>query len=139
LSAGIDWPPTLSLSGTRVVLVEDDHDSRDLLWRVLSDSGAEVVAASNAKEALDAIERTRPDVLISDIGLPGEDGYELIRKVRMLGADSRMPAIALTAMSRLEDRTQALLAGYQIHLAKPVDPAELVITVASLAGRIQRN
>jgi CheY-like chemotaxis protein len=84
------------------------------------------------------LERCPPDVLISDIGMPGEDGYSLIRRVRMLGeGTARMPAIALTALSRLEDRTRALLAGYQSHLAKPVDPNELILTVASLVGRLK--
>ena len=102
--------------------------------------GATVIATSSAPEALEAIKRERPDVLVSDIGMPGEDGYELIRKVRMLGEDvGRVPAVALTALGRLEDRTRALLAGYQIHLAKPVDERELLVTVASLAGRLSRG
>jgi signal transduction histidine kinase/CheY-like chemotaxis protein len=127
---------TVSLHGTRVVVVDDERDAREILWRVLTESGAEVVTSSTLKEALEVIPRTRPDVLVSDIELGDEDGYELIRQVRMLGHDiGRIPAIALTALSRLEDRTQALLAGYQIHLAKPVDAHELAVTVASLTGR----
>jgi signal transduction histidine kinase len=137
VAAGGAAGPAISLGGIRVLVVEDDRDARELLWRVLTDAGAEVVAASSAAEALGAIQRVQPHVLVSDIGLPGDDGYELIRSVRMLGGVvGRAPAIALTAMSRLEDRTQALLAGYQLHLAKPVDASELVVTVASLAGRI---
>ena len=102
-----------------------------------ADHGADVVACTSASEAVEAAERVNPDVFISDIGMSGVDGYELIRRVRMLGGHlARVPAIALTAFSRLEDRTQALLAGYQIHLTKPVDAAELLITVASLVGRI---
>ncbi|HEY4214066.1 MAG TPA: ATP-binding protein [Steroidobacteraceae bacterium] len=128
----------VSLAGMRVLVVDDERDARELLWRVLTDAGAEVVGAGSATEALSVIERVRPHVLISDIGLPGEDGYELIRKVRMLGEEvGRVPAIALTALGRLQDRTRALLAGFQIHLAKPVDSRELAITVASLAARLK--
>jgi len=127
----------VNLTGVKVVLAEDDRDARGMLWQMLAERGAEVVTAASAVEALAVIERIHPDVLISDIGMPNEDGYELIRKVRMLGAGaSKVPAIALTALSRLEDRTRALLAGYQIHLTKPVDARELTVTVASLAGRI---
>jgi CheY-like chemotaxis protein len=76
------------------------------------------------------------DVLVSDVGLPGEDGYELIRKVRMLGeGKGRIRAVALTAFARLEDRTRAMLSGYQMHLAKPVDARELIVTVGTLAGK----
>jgi PAS domain S-box-containing protein len=131
---------TVSLTGLRVVLAEDDRDARELLWHVMAAGGATVIATSSAPEALEAIKRERPDVLVSDIGMPGEDGYELIRKVRMLGEDvGRVPAVALTALGRLEDRTRALLAGYQIHLAKPVDERELLVTVASLAGRLSKG
>jgi PAS domain S-box-containing protein len=127
----------VSLQGTRVLVVDDERDARELLWRILNDSGAEVVTCSSIAEALDVIGRVQPHVLISDIGLHDEDGYDLIRQVRMLGGDvSRVPAIALTGLSRLEDRTAALLAGYQIHLAKPVDAHELAVTVASLGGRL---
>lgn len=129
--------PRVTLHGTRVVVVDDEREVREILWRMLTDCGAEVVTAASATEALEAIQRVRPHVLVSDIGLDREDGYELIRRVRMLGEDvSRVPAIALTGLSRLEDRTRALLAGYQIHLAKPVDARELAITVASLAGQL---
>jgi PAS domain S-box-containing protein len=129
---------SISLVGIRVVIAEDDRDARELLWHTLDERGAEVVATGSASEALAAVERIHPHVLVSDIGLPGEDGYELIRKVRMLGDGlGSVAAIALTALSRLEDRTSALLAGYQIHLAKPVDARELIVTVASLAGRIK--
>ncbi|MBV8740614.1 MAG: response regulator, partial [Sinobacteraceae bacterium] len=133
---GLSYRTAVSLHGTRVVVVDDERDAREILWRVLTESGAEVVTSSTLKEALELIPRARPDVLVSDIELGDEDGYELIRQVRMLGHDvGRTPAIALTALSRLEDRTQALLAGYQIHLAKPVDAHELAVTVASLTGR----
>jgi PAS domain S-box-containing protein len=127
----------VSLQGTCVLVVDDEPDARELLWRILRDVGAEVVTASSIAEAISVIGRVRPQVLVSDIGLGDEDGYDLIRQVRMLGGDvGRVPAIALTGLSRLEDRTAALLAGYQIHLAKPVDGHELAVTVASLAGRL---
>ena len=126
----------VSLTGVRVLVVEDDADARTLVRRVLADSGATVVATASAAEALAALESFTPDVLVSDIGMPEQDGYELIRRVRMLGgAAGRVQAVALTAFARMEDRTQAMLAGFQMHLAKPVDPRELAITVASLAGR----
>jgi CheY-like chemotaxis protein len=95
------------------------------------------VTAASAQEALEAIERERPDLLISDIGMPGEDGYELIRKVRALpvGRGGKIPAIALTAYARTEDRLRALRAGYQMHISKPVELAELIAVIASLIKR----
>jgi PAS domain S-box-containing protein len=129
--------PPVSLAGLKVLIVDDERDARDVLWRILSERGAEVIAAGSVAEAVALAERVAPDVLVSDIGMSGADGYELIRQIRMLGGHlARVPAVALTAFSRLEDRTQALLAGYQIHLAKPVDASELAITVGSLAGRL---
>jgi CheY-like chemotaxis protein len=100
--------------------------------------GAEVVTAGSAQEALEALENGRHDLSISDIGMPGVDGYELIKKVRALpaGRGGKMPAIALTAYARTEDRLRALRAGYQMHISKPVELAELVAVIASL---IQRN
>jgi PAS domain S-box-containing protein len=126
-----------SLTGIKVLVVDDERDVREFLWHVLTQHGAEVLACDSARHALAHMERFAPTVLVSDIGLPDEDGYELIRQVRMLGnAAGRTPALALTALSRLEDRTRALLAGYQFHLAKPADAEELVITIASLSGRL---
>ena len=114
--------------------MDDERDAREVLWHILSERGAEVTACASAAEALSAIERIAPHVLVSDIGMPDEDGYEFIRKVRMLGEPvGRVPALALTAFSRLDDRTQALLAGFQTHLAKPVDARELILTVAAIA------
>jgi CheY-like chemotaxis protein len=128
---------SISLRGLRVLVVDDENDARDLLRRVLKNCDAEVATAASAKEAIELVERLRPDVLVSDIGMPEMDGYELIRRVRMLGEGAgSVRAIALTAFARLEDRTRAMLAGYQMHLAKPVDPKELMVTVANLAGRI---
>lgn len=135
--SGTTGPAKISLAGLKLLVVDDDRDSRELLQHLLTDRGAEVASAESAAEALELIQRVCPDVLISDIGMPGGNGYELIGRARMLGEGAaRVPAIALTALSRLEDRTRALLAGYQLHLAKPVDPNELVVAIASLAGRL---
>jgi len=132
--------PDISLAGLKIVLVDDEADARELLRRVLAGAGAEVVAAESAEAALQVLERVEPHVLISDIGMPDVDGYELIRRVRMLGAGAgRTRAIALTAFARLEDRTRAMLAGYQMYLTKPVDPRELIVTVANLAGRLAKT
>jgi signal transduction histidine kinase/CheY-like chemotaxis protein len=127
----------LDLSGVKVVVVDDELDARELIKRVLSDCGAEVTIAGNAAEALVLVRSVRPDVLVSDIGMPGTDGFELLKQVRALGeaAGGRVPAIALTAFARSEDRTRALHAGFLVHVAKPVEPAELIATVATVAGR----
>ncbi|HYP01632.1 MAG TPA: ATP-binding protein, partial [Pyrinomonadaceae bacterium] len=126
------------LDGLKVLVVDDEVDTRELFRVGIAQCGAEVVTAGSAQEALKAIEEVRPELLISDIGMPGEDGYELIRKVRSLpaGRGGKIPAIALTAYARTEDRLRALRAGYQMHISKPVELAELVAVMASL---IQRN
>ena len=126
-----------SLAGIKVLVVDDEADARRLLLRVLEGCGAQVLLAASAQEGLDTLRRERPDMLISDIGMPGEDGYDFIRRVRELPADQggRTPAAALTAFARSEDRTRALRAGYQTHVAKPVEPTELSAVVASLAMR----
>ncbi len=126
------------LDELRVLVVDDEPDTRELLKAALGRCGAEVVVAGSAAEALEAMTKAVPDVLISDIGMPGEDGYELIRKVRAMPAENggRVPAIALTAYARTEDRLQALKAGYHMHVSKPVELAELVAITSSL---IQRN
>nr|MDQ3349971.1 PAS domain S-box protein [Acidobacteriota bacterium] len=128
----IDHP---SLDGIKVLAVDDEPDARGLVRRVLEGCGASVLLASSAAEALDLIRRERPDVILSDIGMPVEDGYDLIRKVRALPPEEggRTPAAALTAFARAEDRMRALRAGFQTHVAKPVEPAELTAVVASLA------
>ncbi|PYQ56743.1 MAG: hybrid sensor histidine kinase/response regulator [Acidobacteria bacterium] len=125
------------LSGVRVVVVEDEADTRELLVMALQQCGAEVAAYGSAAEALAALDRAVPDVLLSDIGMPVQDGYDLIHKLRARGPGrgGDVPAAALTAYARAEDRLRALEAGYQTHLAKPVDPSELISTVARLAGR----
>jgi PAS domain S-box-containing protein len=125
------------LDGLKVLVVDDEADTRELLRVGIGQCGAKVATAGSVREALEAIAEERPDLLISDIGMPGEDGYELIRKVRGLPAagGGKIPAIALTAYARTEDRLRALRAGYQWHIAKPVELAELVAVMASLLQR----
>jgi signal transduction histidine kinase len=125
------------LDGLRLLVVDDEADARLLLEAALTDLGAEVHMASSAAEALAAIERHTPDVVVSDIGMPGEDGYSLIRKIRERPSTSggAVPAVALTAYASDRDRATAIAAGYQAHLAKPVDPAQLASVVAQLGGR----
>ena len=132
-SAGsMDMP---SLAGITVLAVDDEPDARTLLKRVLEDCGAAVFTAASAREGLALVRIHRPDMIISDIGMPDEDGYDFIRQVRAFTPDDggRTPAAALTAFARAEDRTRVLRAGYQAHVAKPVEPAELAAVVASLA------
>ena len=132
---GLEEAPRLD--GVRVLVVEDEADARHLLAAVLQKRGARVFMAASGAEALEMLERDRPDVLLSDIALQDQDGYDLIRKVRALSAErgGRIPAAALTGYGRLEDRMRALSAGFQLHAAKPVEPAELIAVVASLAGK----
>lgn len=129
-----------SLDGLRVLLVDDDPDTRFFLCTALTQWGAKAIEASSVEEAMKALEQWKPDVLISDIGMPEEDGYSLIRKVRSLSAEQGglIPAAALTAYARTEDRTRSLLEGFQIHVPKPVEPNELVAVVATLAGRVSK-
>ena len=125
-----------NLRDLTVLVVDDEADARELVARVLENQGAKVVLARSGEEALEVIEFNRPDVLVSDIGMPGMDGYQLMREVRaneMKG--QRLPAVALTAFARAEDRKRAMLAGYQSHVAKPFDTAELVLVVAGLVNR----
>jgi CheY-like chemotaxis protein len=131
-------PIARELAGLKILVVEDQPDARDLITRVLEDCGADTIAASNAGDALVLLEAERPDVLVTDIGMPGVDGFALLRQIRALGParGGRVPAIALTAFARSEDRTRALRAGFLVHVSKPVDPAELAATVASVARRI---
>ncbi|MBR8837096.1 MAG: PAS domain S-box protein [Stigonema ocellatum SAG 48.90 = DSM 106950] len=167
-------PPVVSLKGVKVLIVDDEADTRDYLTTALQQCQAEVMAVASAQEALDAMQEWKPDVLVSDIGMPEEDGYSLIRKVRRREAVRRysqrifqqrqqrykkkgtrrigretctthishsqkqrrmIPAVALTAYARPEDRMRAIKEGFQMHLPKPVDPVELTIVVATLAGR----
>jgi signal transduction histidine kinase/ActR/RegA family two-component response regulator len=133
---GAGWN-AVNLSGVRVLVVDDEADARALVKRLLEDCRATVATAASAAEARAQIAAAPPDVLISDIGMPGEDGYALIQSIRALSKDGHgdLPAIALTAYARSEDRTRAIRSGYQTHVSKPVEPAELIATVASLAGR----
>ncbi|MGH7321164.1 MAG: hybrid sensor histidine kinase/response regulator, partial [Candidatus Rokuibacteriota bacterium] len=125
------------LSGITVLVVDDQPDARDLIKRVLAGCGADVLTAGTADDALMLVERERPQVLVADLGMPDVDGFELLRRVRALGQarGGRMPAMALTALARSEDRTRALRAGFQVHVSKPVEPSELIAAVASLVGR----
>jgi CheY-like chemotaxis protein len=128
----------IDLTGVRVLVVDDQLDGRDLVARVLSECGAEVSSTDDAGETLRLIESTRPHVLISDIGMPRVDGFELLRRVRALGAarGGALPAVALTAFARSEDRTRALRAGFLMHLSKPVEASELIASIATIAGRV---
>ena len=125
------------LTGIRVLVADDDADAQLLIEKVLGTQGAIVKAVSSAREALDVLGRERVDVLLSDIEMPGTDGYQLIRDLRLRPSQQggSVPAAALTAYARTEDRLRALRAGFQLHLAKPVQPSELVTVVASLAAR----
>ncbi len=128
--------PSNVLVGVNVLVVDDEADARALVKRVLAERGAEVRTAATVAEALLMLDTFRPNVLVSDIGMPEEDGYDLIQQIRAGGRTARwLPAVALTAFAQAEDRKRAMLAGFQTHVSKPVDPGELVAVVASLAGR----
>ena len=135
---GYVTPPIADL---KVLIVDDEADARSLAGRMLQQHGVEIHAAASADEALELLKSVRPDVIVSDIGMPGTDGYQFMRMVRALPDEEggRTPAVAATAFTRGEDRTKALLSGYQAHLAKPVDANELVAVVATLAGRTGRG
>ncbi len=130
---------TLHLDGVRVLAVDDEADARHLIKRILSGCGAQVQTADSGEAARRFLREKKPDVLIMDIGMPNEDGYEAIGKVRQLPSEQggKVPAIALTAFARSEDRRRAILNGFQMHVAKPVEPSELIAMVASLAGRTE--
>jgi signal transduction histidine kinase len=131
------WETQGLLTGVRVLVVEDEDDTRELLATALEQCGAEVASASSAAEALASFDRLPPDVLVSDLAMPDEDGFSLIRKVRSreAGQGGDVPAAALTAYARTEDRVRALTSGFQKHLPKPIDPSDLIAAVAALAGR----
>jgi PAS domain S-box-containing protein len=130
-------PVVASLDDLRVLIVDDDADTLEVVKQLLEQAGARVRIAASTEEALEALRDSPPDVLVSDIGMPGLDGYELIRRVRRLAPEhgGRVPAAALTAFTQSDHRQQALAAGYQLYLAKPIEPAELAAAVARLAGR----
>ncbi len=130
----------VDIKGVRVLVVDDETDARSLVQRLLEGCQAVVTAAESAKEAVELLQGRRFDVLVCDIGMPGEDGYSLIKRIRSLGAASggAIPAIALTAYARVDDRVKAIAAGFQMHIAKPVEPVELITMVAAAAGRTGR-
>jgi CheY-like chemotaxis protein len=131
-----------SLEGLRILAIEDDVETRELLMIVLQEAGAQVTAADSAADALRSLASIMPDLIVSDIGMPGMDGLALMRVIRTLSDESggRIPAIAFTAYARVEDRQAALSAGFQSFVPKPLDPAALVAAIANLkdraAGRI---
>jgi PAS domain S-box-containing protein len=133
--APFDSENTPRLDGIRVLVVDDEVDTLDMIVTLIEERGAVAKGVASAAAALEELERRAPDVLVSDIGLPGEDGYALIRKVRLLEAErgGHVPAVALTAYAGEEMSARARLAGFQMHIPKPVEPAELIATVASLA------
>jgi CheY-like chemotaxis protein len=126
-----------ALAGLRLLIVDDDADSREVLATLLASAGAEVRSAAFVREALEALNEWGPHVLVSDIGMPDEDGYDLIRKVRALAAaeGGQIPAIALTGYADVQEVERALAAGYQMHMAKPVEPSQLVRMIASFSIR----
>ncbi|MEO7273933.1 MAG: ATP-binding protein, partial [Vicinamibacterales bacterium] len=136
-AAGARAMPIGDLKGVRVLAVDDDRDALTLVAEVLDAAGAQVTTAGSAEEALRSLEADPPSVLITDLGMPHVDGFQLIEQVRRHRNPvvRRMPAAALTAYARSDDRVKALRAGFQVHLAKPIDPAELVTTIAALVER----
>ncbi len=132
-------PNSSSLKSLRILVVDDNTDSLVLTTFILEDYGAEVVTAASVGEALKMFLEAKPDLLISDITMPDEDGYSLIRKIRLLEPEQggQIPAIALTASAREEDRRLSMEVGFQEHLAKPFEIAELVGIVAALARRFE--
>jgi signal transduction histidine kinase/CHASE1-domain containing sensor protein/CheY-like chemotaxis protein len=123
------------LDGLKIILVEDENDARELIATVLEEAGADVIPVANVAQALSTFQHSKPDILVSDIGMPQEDGYMLIRKVRSLSSEQggKTPALALTAFAGEEDKNQAINAGFQEHIAKPVEATELVTRIANLA------
>ena len=127
-------PRSTRLDDLRILVVDDNADGRTLTSLVLTQAGASVTAVASVREALQALEAERPDVLVSDIGLPDEDGYALIRQIRQYEAEHGgfLPAVALTGYARAEDRARILAAGFQAHVPKPVEPVELTAVISSV-------
>lgn len=127
-----------SLRGLRVLVVDDDADARELLAMILEEEGCVVCSAESAREAMRCIGTFMPDVLLSDIAMPEEDGYALIRNVRGLSRErgGEMPAAAITAYSRPEDRKKVLQSGFSLHVAKPIDPSQLLAALITLAAMV---
>jgi CheY-like chemotaxis protein/anti-sigma regulatory factor (Ser/Thr protein kinase) len=132
-------PP--NLENLRILVVDNETEALDLIAMELTQHGANVTGVTTAGEALNELERSTFDLLISDIGMPDVDGYELMRQVRRSESnkEKRIPAVALTGYARVQDRMRAILAGYNTHVPKPVEAKELVTVVASLAGRLSKN
>jgi CheY-like chemotaxis protein len=133
--AALDEIVESDLLGVTILVVDDEPDARALIERLLTDSRARVITAASAAEAFTILVSESPDILLSDIGMPGEDGYALIKRIRALPEKGSLPAIALTAYARTDDRIKAIQAGYHMHLAKPVEPVELLAMVQSIAQR----
>jgi CheY-like chemotaxis protein len=129
------------LNGLQVLVVDDEADGRELVSFILQQHGALVTEVASVAQVWSALEQGIPHILISDLGMPKEDGYSLIRQIRALPVEKggRMPALALSAYAKEEDRRRALLTGFQMYITKPFDPEELLITVASLAGMFQQS
>ncbi len=125
-------------SGIKVLIVDDEPDARLLIKQVLARCNATIFMASNADEGVEIVKSNRPDILISDIGMPEKDGYQFIREIRALapGDGGKMPAIAPHCIRAPEDRTRAMIAGYQVHISKPIEPQELIVAIASLVNRM---
>ncbi|NMO13674.1 response regulator [Pyxidicoccus fallax] len=138
LDGGKSFTGMPELRGLNVLVVDDAPDAREFLTTVLETCGAQVVTAASAAEGMEQVQRFRPDAVVSDVGMPGEDGYSFIRRLRALppAQGGQSPAIAVTAFTRMDDRARALLAGFQSHLPKPIEPSELVRVLASLTGRL---
>jgi CheY-like chemotaxis protein len=136
---GVELPASFSnlLGGLRIIVVDDEEDSRDLVSAILTRCGGEVKACESTAEALKAFRVWKPDILVSDIGMPVEDGYTLIQKLRKqrLKLAREIPAIALTAYATDDDRNRALSAGFQLHVTKPIEPETLVRSIAGAVGR----
>jgi len=128
---------TVLLHGLRILVVDDDEDARDLLETILIEAGGQVVTAASTAEAFDALPVFQPDVVISDIGMPEEDGYSFIRNLRQVDPvdGGAIPAVALTSYTRAEDRKKAMAAGFTTHIGKPVHPAELLAAVMQVVAQ----
>ena len=128
--------PVRCLEGLQILIVDDEPDTRDLLSKIFEQQGAQVVEAASAHEAMERLERCKPDLVVSDIGMAGLDGYNLIKRIRAQdGSYAKLPALALTAYARDEDKATALAAGFHAHMPKPIDPAALVLSVRGLMNR----
>jgi CheY-like chemotaxis protein len=122
---------TGALAGVSVLVVDDDQDARELITTTLGHAGATVVAASSMQEAIAFVQQSAPQAIVSDIAMPSGTGYDFIREIRRVSKTARIPAIALTAFGRVEDRERALAAGFNLHMTKPVDPQNLVEAIAA--------